>query len=183
MSQKVIVPLASGFEEIEAVSIIDTLRRAELDVDILSITEERLVAGSHEIAITADALYEEYQVSDSVGIILPGGLPGSTNLSQCQALIDDIQSFAKQGKLLAAVCAAPTVLASAGVLENKQATCYPGFESKLAGALFSEDNVVVSENIITSRGVGTCLNFALAIVAYFKGEEFANDLAVKMLVK
>ena len=175
------VLLAEGFEEIEAVTIIDVLRRAELEVTVLGVGGER-ISGAHGLQVEADQVLEENPDADWSALVLPGGLPGATNLRDNPIVLELIRSTYSAGGKLAAICAAPIVLGSAGVLEGRRATCYPGFEEGLTGAECSEERVVVDGNITTSRGPGTSLDFALCLVAQFKDQETADSLREGMLV-
>jgi 4-methyl-5(b-hydroxyethyl)-thiazole monophosphate biosynthesis len=179
--KKIAVHLAEGFEEIEAVSIIDVLRRADLEVIVVSVGKTTEVKGSHGITIIADEIFTtlDYEFIDM--IILPGGMPGSKNLNEHAGLREQILNFNESGKQLAAICAAPMVLGNLGVLKSKKATCYPGFENELHGAVVTADDVVIEENLITGKGAGVAIKFALAIVERFKGKEFADELKKKMI--
>ncbi len=181
--KKIAVHLAEGFEEIEAVSIIDVLRRAEIDVTVVSITEKQEVTGSHGIKIIADQLFNaiNYELIDM--IILPGGMPGASNLDNHLGLREQILNFHENKKLLGAICAAPLVFGSLGILKNKSATCYPGFENQLHGAIVTRESIEVADNIITAKGAGVAIDFALKIVELLKGKELANKLAQKMIVE
>ena len=181
--KKITVHLAEGFEEIEAVSIIDVSRRANFEVVVVSVTGNLEVIGSHHIKITADQLFENINYETVEMIILPGGMPGSTNLKNHAGLCEQILNFNKNGKPLGAICAAPLVFGQLGILKSKNATCYPGFEKYLEGAKVTGNDVIVSDNIITGKGAGVAIKFALKIVEMLKGEELANDLAAKMIVK
>jgi len=179
---KVGVYLAEGFEEIEAVSIIDVLRRAEISVKVISVSGKLEVTGAHHIKLVADELIEDIQAEDFGMLILPGGMPGTTNLSACKILQKQVSDFNSQNKLLGAICAAPMVLGQWGILKNRQATCFPGFEKYLTGASVSAEAVVVSGNVVTGRGAGVALAFALKIVEILKGKSVSENLAQKMLV-
>lgn len=179
---KVGVYLAEGFEEIEAVSIIDVLRRAEISVKVISVSGKLEVTGAHHIKLVADELIEDIQAEDFGMLILPGGMPGTTNLLACQILQKQVSDFNSQNKLLGAICAAPMVLGQWGILKNRQATCFPGFEKYLTGASVSAEAVVVSGNVVTGRGAGVALAFALKIVEILKGKSVSENLAQKMLV-
>lgn len=179
---KIAVHLADGFEEIEAVTIIDVLRRAEFEVTIISITQNLEVTGSHNIKITTDQLFEDTNYKTIDMIILPGGMPGSVNLNNHSGLRKEIIEFNINGKQLGAICAAPLVFGELGILKNKNATCYPGFETQLKGANTTGKNIELAGNIITGKGVGVTMQFALKIVEMFKGKKFAEELAAKMIV-
>ena len=180
---QITVHLADGFEEIEAVTIIDVLRRAGLNVITVSVTGNRMVKGSHNIAIKADFLLEEVDYSKGEMIILPGGMPGSKNLNEHEGLRSQIIDYQKCGKYLAAICAAPIVFGNLGILQGKKVVCYPGYESHLVGAEVLSNPYIVDNNIITGRGVGAALQFSLEIVRILKGEESAIQLRKAMLVE
>jgi protein deglycase len=180
---QITVHLADGFEEIEAVTIIDVLRRAGLNVVIVSITGNLLVTGSHQIGIKADMLFEEVDYNRGMMIILPGGMPGSKNLDMHEGLKIRIMEYNKKGKYLAAICAAPLVFGNLGILEGIKAVCYPGFEPYLKGADLLVNPFVVDGKVITARGVGAALKFALEIVRLLKGETLAEKLRCGMLVE
>lgn len=175
------VLLATGFEEIEAVTIIDVLRRAELEVTILGVGGET-ISGAHGLQVKTDQSLEDGMNRTWGAIVLPGGLPGATNLRDNPQVLELVRSTHSAGGKLAAICAAPIVLGSAGVLQGRRATCYPGFEDGLDGAECSEDRVVVDGNLTTSRGPGTSLDFALSLVAQLKDQETADALRAGMLV-
>ena len=169
--------LADGCEEIEALTVVDILRRAGIEILTLSITDSLKVAGAHSIIIEADALAKSVDLDEFDGLVLPGGMPGTTNLGACEAVTSAIKKFNDEGRLLCAICAAPSVLGMNGILEGKEAVCYPGFEDKLLGAKIGSGKVAVSGNCITSRGMGTAIDFALAITAHFLGREKADSIS------
>lgn len=179
---KIAVQLAEGFEEIEAVSIIDVLRRAEFEVIATSIGNNIEVNGAHNIKVIADQLFNEVDFSAIDMIVLPGGIPGAINLKDHTGLQKQILDFHKNGKLLGAICAAPLVFGNLGILKSRKATCYPGFEEQLLGANISEKGVEIDGNIITGKGAGVAIEFALKIVEFFKGKNFTKELATKMIV-
>ena len=172
--KKVVVFLADGFEEVEGLTVVDLLRRAGAVVETVSIMGKLQIDGAHGIQVEADELLEKAFFDDAELLVLPGGMPGTLHLLDHATVNEVIKKFAGEGKLVAAICAAPSVLGAAGILEGRRATCHPGFEEKLTGAATSEDAVVVDGNIITSRGMGTAIPFALEIVRYF-----ADDAAVE----
>jgi len=180
---KVAVPLASGFEEIEAVCIIDVLRRAEIEVKVISTTGKLEVTGSHNIKLMSDILFEHVNFEKIDMLVLPGGMPGANNLKNHVGLQKQILNFNKNGKPLGAICAAPLVFGNLGILKNKTATCYPGFEKQLLGAKVTGKSVEVSEKIITGKGAGVAIEFALKIVEILKGKELSDELAKKMIVE
>jgi 4-methyl-5(b-hydroxyethyl)-thiazole monophosphate biosynthesis len=177
---KVLVLLADGFEEIEATTIIDVLRRAELDVTTAALKEQN-VRGAHGITILADSRLSDVQAKEFDAIILPGGQPGSRNLRDDPNVIKLLQLQAKQDRYLGAICAAPIALEAAGVLQGKRATSYPGYN--LPSAQTSELRVVVDGKLVTSRGPGTALEFALEWVKMLVGVEKAEKLRQDMIVR
>lgn len=159
--------LADGCEEIEALTVVDIVRRAGMEIELIAIADKKEVTSSHKVTFLAEELASEVDYDALDGVVLPGGMPGTLNLGADEKVNEVIRKFATDGKLVAAICAAPSVLGQAHLLEGKNATCHPGFEEKLLGAKTSEDTVVVDGNIITSRGMGTAIDFGLAIVRYF----------------
>lgn len=174
---KVLIFMAEGHEEIEALTVVDLLRRAGIEIEMISITGNKKVPGSHGITTVCDKYIENADFESADMIVLPGGMPGTLNLELCEPLMDQIHGFNTSKKGLAAICAAPTVFGKAGILEGKKATCYPGMEKDLVGANVSTDEVCHDGHIITSRGLGTAIPFALEIVKTFQGEEAAKKLA------
>jgi 4-methyl-5(b-hydroxyethyl)-thiazole monophosphate biosynthesis len=180
-SATVVVPLLPGFEEIEAVTIIDVLRRAEIRVLVAS-SAPGPVRGSHDIEVTADTALASV-TADAVDMIaLPGGMPGAANLARDPDVQRLVRELAEAGKFTCAVCAAPIALAAAGVHRGKRITCYPGFEEQQAGGTVVEDRVVVDGTLVTSRGPGTALEFALALVEVLRGQTARAEQAKRMLV-
>ena len=179
--EKLAICMADGCEEIEGLTVVDLLRRAGIPIDMVSIQMEAKVCGSHRITFETDTTAEKAVWADYAGIILPGGMPGTNYLKENPYVRKAVQDFDRAGKLVAAICAAPTVLGACGVLSGKNATCYPGMEAELTGAHFQTDPVVVDGHLITSRGMGTAIPFALAIVAYFQGQDSADALAEKIV--
>ncbi|MCA9592414.1 MAG: DJ-1/PfpI family protein [Myxococcales bacterium] len=176
---KVVVVLQDGFEEIEAVTVIDVLRRADVNVVVARAASEPAL-GSHGIRIATDANLDGVSATDFDAVVLPGGMPGAANLRDDARVRVLLREAHDAGKLVAAICAGPIALEAAGVLEGKRATCYPGFE--LPSATQVEEPVVIDGNVITSRGVGSALSFALALVSRLAGPAKAADLAERMLV-
>ena len=150
-----------GFEEVEGLTVVDMLRRLGIDCDIVG--KKDYVSGSHNITVKSDRLLAEIMEEDYDAIILPGGLPGATNLRDDERVIDILKQMNKRKKIVAAICAAPIVLERAGLLEGKEFTAYPGFEEKIRGGKFKELFVVRDENIITSRGPATSMEFAFSV--------------------
>jgi protein deglycase len=182
MKKTILVHLATGFEETEAVTIIDVLRRANLDVSTVSITGTLKVTGAHNISLEADLLYDEVEYDHATMIILPGGMPGTTNLSNHHGLTRQLTLFNQEKRWIGAICAAPIILGSLGFLQGKEAVCYPGCESKLTGAHILQVPAVVDEHIITGRGVGTALDFSLLIVRLLKGDAMAAELRTSLVI-
>lgn len=177
------IHLATGFEEIEAITIIDVLRRAGLNVITISVTGEYLVTGAHQIPVKADKMFREVDYDTVDMIILPGGMPGASNLGAHEGLKLQIKNFHSKEKPIGAICAAPMVLGRIGILEGKNAVCYPGFEKELKGASVGFSPVMVDGNIITARGIGAALSFALQIVKTVQNKKKADQLAASMLVE
>lgn len=173
--------LAPGYEEVEMLTVVDMVRRAEITIDMVSVTDTREVTSSHNVTITADKLFPEADFNEAQMLILPGGIPGTPNLRAHKPLCEKLTEFSHTGKKLAAVCAAPTVLASLKILEGKKATCYPGFADKLETGEYVKQPVVVDGNIITSRGMGTCIEFAAAIIEMLKDKKTADDVKEKII--
>ena len=167
---------ADGFEEIEALTAVDTLRRAGLNVEIVSVTPDEIVVGAHDVSLLCDVNFENCDFFDAELLLLPGGMPGAATLDKHEGLRKLILSFAEKGKPIAAICAAPMVLGKLGLLKGKKATCYPGFEQYLEGA-------ECVGNIITGMGPGAAMEFALAIVELLAGKEKVDELAEAMCVK
>ena len=178
--KSVLVPLAQGFEEIEAVTIVDVLRRAEIRVVTAGLTPGK-VTGAHGITVVPDQDISEARAEGHDMIVLPGGLPGSQHLhddARVQALLAE---FKAKGLWTAAICAAPMALVPSGIAEGKRVTSYPGFESKLVGAIYREEAVVVDGRVVTSRGPGTALRFALKLVELLDSPATAAKLGAGML--
>ncbi|MCB0309187.1 MAG: DJ-1/PfpI family protein [Bdellovibrionales bacterium] len=181
-SPMVLVPIAQGFEEIEAITIGDILIRAGNNLQYLSFSKDLLVQGSHGISLKCHSMASEAPWGIADAVILPGGMPGAANLCESEELLKQLNYFNQKGKLLGAICAAPMVFAKAGILTNRRVTCYPGFESKLGHAKFvSDEDVVEDENIITSRGPGTAMLFALALVKRLNDKSKAKVLSDALL--
>ncbi|MEA4917900.1 DJ-1 family glyoxalase III [Proteiniphilum sp.] len=178
--KKVALFLANGFEEIEALATVDILRRAQIPVETISISNEKTVTGAHNLPVIADKTFQEADFSDVEVLILPGGMPGAKNLNEHEGLKQLITKFNEEEKQIAAICAAPMVLGGLGLLRDKRATCYPGFEAELTGARAIGENVVVDSNITTGRGPGLTFDFALRLVEQIVGlktrQEVQNGL-------
>ncbi len=174
---KAFVFLADGFEEIEGLTVVDLLRRAGIETQMVSVMGSLKITGSHGIQVNADVLFEDMNDLDTELYVLPGGMPGTKHLAAHKALGKLLQNAASSGKIVAAICAAPSVLGGLGLLKDRRATSYPGFEEQLVGAELSEDQVVVSGNIITSRGMGTAIPFGLELIAQLKDRAAADKVA------
>ena len=177
----VAVILADGFEEVEAIAPVDLLRRAGIACFTVALGEERLVPSSRGIPVLADQRFADTVFDAIDGVVLPGGLAGTERLMADARVEALLRRFAAEGKLTAAICAAPTVLAKAGLLEGKRAICYPGLEDRLTGAIVTCESVVRDGAVITSRGMGTSIPFGLRLVEYFQGKEVADALAAKIV--
>lgn len=167
--------LANGFEEIEALCPLDLLRRAGVEVTTVGIGSDTLM-GSHGIPVIADIPEGMFADSDPQMIILPGGMPGSKNLDESRTVDMALSAASRKGAFIAAICAAPMVLGRRGLLADKEAICFPGFEKELVGAKISTKRVVRDGNIITAAGMGVALEFGLELVAALKGRDVAENL-------
>ena len=175
--------MADGCEEIEGLTVVDLVRRAGIEIEMISVSGEKNVTGSHKIAFQTDVSKADADFASYDGIVLPGGMQGTTHLMEDETVNRVIKEFAQDGKLVAAICAAPSVLGNAGLLEGKTATCYPGVEGKLTGANFVTNSVAKDGNIITSRGLGTAIDFAAEIVAYLNGKIVADKLKTSIIYR
>jgi len=175
---KVMVPLAEGFEEVEALTVVDVLRRADIQVDTVGVIGS-VINSAHGVRVMVDKRLSEVLQSDYDAIILPGGNPGYINLSRSSQLIEMLKKFNSQNKLIGAICGAPSILAKEGLLDNKRATIFPGNEKLLA---YPRDKpVVIDGNIITSQGPGTAMEFALKIVEKLLGLDKAQKLKQELV--
>lgn len=175
--------LANGFEEVEAIAPVDMLRRAGAQVKTVGVTG-KAVTGSHGIEIVADCSIDEIVLDDNLeAIILPGGLPGATNLENDETVQKAIDFANNNDKYICAICAAPFILGHKGILENKSAVVYPGFENELYGAKISSEHIAVDGNIITGKGPGVAIEFGIAIVKAICGEEKANTVYTALQAK
>ena len=183
MSKVCYVFLAEGFEEIEALTVVDILRRENIATETVSITKDKTVVGSHSIPVIADKVIDEVKLSDAALLVLPGGMPGTLNLMECKKLMDMVIEFNSTNRRLAAICAAPRIFGELSLLEGKKAVCYPGNEDKLKGAIVLMEDVVTDGNITTSRGMGTAIPFAIELVKLFKSETEALAIKSKIIYK
>lgn len=172
--------LTTGFEEIEALATIDVLRRAGLDVQSVSLTGERLVAGAHQVPVQADVLFEQADFAAARLLVVPGG---TTRYSEHEGLKKQLLAFVQGGRKVAAICASPAVLGGLGLLQGRAATCYPGFEDRLQGATLQTSRAVVVDGpITTGRGPGLSLDFALALVEQMAGAAKREEVAKGLLL-
>ncbi len=174
---KIAIFLAEGYEEIEALTVVDICRRCGIDIDMVSVTEELMVKSSHNVEVKADKTFSQTDFSEYDMLVLPGGKKGTEGLEAHEGLMAQVDAFFAAGKYIAAVCAAPSIFGHRGILKGRRACSFPSFESHLEGAEVTAGPVEVAGNVITSRGMGTSIDFALAIAALFVGEEAAEEMA------
>ena len=172
---------ATGYEEIEALTVVDILRRAGEEITMVSITDERSVTSSHGVEVTMDKVLSEVNFDETDVIVLPGGMPGTKNLEACAALMEQVDAFVQAGKTVAAVCAAPSILGHRGLLKGKKAYSFPDMESQLEGAEVLREPAVIDGNIITGRGMGAAIPFGLAILEKLQGKEAADAMGKKIV--
>lgn len=175
--KKAAVLLADGFEEIEALTAVDLLRRARIYVDTISISDDYMVHGAHGINVQTEDLFEEVNFAEFDMIVLPGGMPGTKNLEEHNGVQRVVKDFYENGKYVGAICAAPGILGAMGLLKGKRAACYPSVEDRLSGAVIMRVPVVQDGNIITSRGMGTAIDFALKLVEVLTDKSKAEEIA------
>ena len=175
----VYVFFADGFEELEALSPVDVLRRAGVEVTTVGVGS-RQITGAHQIPILCDVSTDELALRDFEMIVLPGGMPGTVNLEASSVVMSVLDKAVEEKKLIAAICAAPSILGHRGLLKGKNAICFPGFEDALEGAVLSKEPVCIDGNIITAKGAGVALEFALTLVACLKGADTARNLKETM---
>ena len=168
---------AEGYEEIEALAVVDVCRRCGIMVDMVSVYGDKFVRGSHNINVEMDKAFQEVDFAEYDMLVLPGGKRGTENLEAHQGLMEQIDAFYRDGKYVAAICAAPSILGHRGILKGRNACSYPSFESHLEGAQVTAGPVEISDNVITSRGMGTAVDFGLAIAGVLCGEETAQEMA------
>lgn len=183
MSKRALIAVADGVEDLECVTLIDVLRRAEVEVVVASVEGRRMVTCARGTRLTADAMLVDVLAQDFDLIVLPGGMPGAQRLAEHEPLAERMRQQAKAGQLFAAICAAPAVaLQQYGVLKQRRMTCYPAFSDRLSGCSFVDQPVVVDGNCITSQGPGTALEFALTLVEQLAGKAVRREVAQAMLV-
>jgi 4-methyl-5(b-hydroxyethyl)-thiazole monophosphate biosynthesis len=171
----VYVFLANGFEIIEALAPVDMMKRAGIEVKTVGVTGE-IVKSSCGVEVCTDMVIDDFDFYDVEGIVLPGGMPGTLNLENNSSVQKAIDNAVNTNTLIGAICAAPSILGHKGLLNDKEATCFPGFEDALQGATLSNEYVITDGNIITARGAGVCIDFGLEIVKAIKGDEVANEI-------
>jgi protein deglycase len=183
MDKKILVPIAEGFEMIEALSIVDVFRRAGAHVDLAAVTDNLQVTSSHRVKVIADLHLSDCIDKNYDLIALPGGIPGAQNLQKSTILTELLKKQNNQNKLYGAICAAPAlVLEHHGLLQGKNATCHPGFAEKLSSHAYIHERVVVDKNCVTSRGAGTSIEFALELLGIIMGEEKKREVAKGMAI-
>ena len=183
MTARALISVADGVEDLECVTLIDVLRRAEVEVVVASIESRRMITCARGTRLTADTMLVDVLAQPFDLIVLPGGMPGAQHLAEHEPLAERVREQAKAGKLFAAICAAPAVaLQQYGVLRQRRMTCYPAFSDRLSGCVFVDQPVVVDGNCITSQGPGTALDFALTLVEQLCGKTVRKQVAEAMLV-
>lgn len=180
---EILVLLADGCEEVEALTVVDLLRRANISVCMASVSNSKKIIGSHGIEFYADELFQNVILKDFSGVFLPGGLPGTHTLRHNSDVIQVIRDLYKKGLLVSAICAAPVVLEKAGILTGKSVTCYPGFETMITEGTVISKKVVVDGNIITGQSVGTAFEFGVQLIVYLKGEQAGQEIREQCLFK
>ena len=181
--KRAVILFAEGYETVEALLVVDLLRRGGVEVTMASITEDEFVRSSHGVNVEMDAVLGEVDVLDYDAIILPGGMPGTINLGESDAVRKAILAMNDAGKIVAAVCAAPGVLGKYGLLEGKTACSFPLHEKNLIGATVVREPVVVDGNIVTSRGLGTTMDFGLKLLELLEGKEKSDEIAYKTVYR
>ncbi len=179
---KVYVFLATGFEEVEALAPVDILRRAGVDVKTVSVKDSRYVKSAHSVIIKADIILREADLNNATMLILPGGMPGAEELAACHRLNKALIQHNDKNGLIGAICAAPMVLGKLGLLEGRRATCYPGFETYLAGAEYTGKKVETDRNIVTAYGPGAAFDFGYTLLQFFVDQNKVKQLKEGMMV-
>lgn len=167
--------LADGFEEVEALTPLDLMRRAKIEVQTVGVGG-KYITGAHNITVKADLCVDEIDITGCDGVMLPGGMPGTDNLFSCKKVLECVKKCADEKKLVCAICAAPLILGRIGLLEGKTAVCFPGFENELKGAKIGDVPCVTQENIITAKGAGVAVEFSRAIITYLKDSQTATKI-------
>ena len=179
--KKIAIFFAEGYEEIEALTVVDLCRRAGIWVDMVSVTDSLQVTGAHGIPVVMDKMLAEVEFDTLDMLVLPGGMPGTRNLEQVPLLMEQVKAFAAAGKYIAAICAAPSVFGHLGLLAGKNACCYPGFEEELTGANVMFHPCEADGNIITSRGMGCAIDFSLKIIEKLKNDDTASQIGRQII--
>lgn len=174
--KKIAVFFAEGYEEIEGLTVVDLCRRAGIEVEMVSVTDSLQVTGSHQIPVIMDKFLADVNFDELDMIVLPGGMPGTRNLEKVPVLMEQVKAFASDGRYIAAICAAPSVFGHLGVLQGKNACCYPGFEEELTGALVSYNSCEADGHIITARGMGCAIDFGLKIIEKLVNEQKSAEI-------
>ena len=180
---RIAIFFAQGYEEVEALAVVDICRRAGLEVDMVSVTEERLVESSHGVAVQMDKTFAQADFASYDMLLLPGGMPGTKNLEAQGALMEQLDAFYTAGKYIGAICSAPSIFGHRGFLKGRRACSYPTFESHLEGATVTKGPVEIDEHVVTSRGMGTAVELGLAVAGIFCGQEKAEELAKAIVYK
>jgi 4-methyl-5(b-hydroxyethyl)-thiazole monophosphate biosynthesis len=181
--KKIAVFFAESYEEIEALTVVDMCRRADIQTEMISVTDSLTVTGAHAIPVKMDKMLSEVDFDALDMIVLPGGWPGTPNLEKVADFMEKVKVFAESGKYVAAICAAPSILGHLGILAGKTACCFPGFEEELTGASVSYNSCEVDGNIITARGMGCAIDFSVEIIRVLSGSEKAEEIASKIIYK
>lgn len=181
--KRIAIFFAPGYEEIEALTVVDMCRRAGIAIDMVSVTDDMTVTGTHGIPVIMDKHISEVDFEALDMLVLPGGMPGTTNLEKNPVLMEQVKSFFTEGKYIAAICAAPSIFGHLGLLKDRRACCYPGFEKDLSGASVTLNNCEVDGNVITSRGMGCAVDFSKAIISALISDEKAAGIAEKIIYK
>ena len=179
--KKIAIFFAEGYEEIEALTVVDLCRRAGIWVDMVSVTDSLQVTGAHGIPVVMDKMLAEVEFATLDLLVLPGGMPGTRNLEQVSLLMEQVKAFAAAGKYIAAICAAPSVFGHLGLLAGKNACCYPGFEEELTGANVMFHPCEADGNIITSRGMGCAIDFSLKIIEKLENDDTASKIGRQII--
>lgn len=179
--KKIAIFFAEGYEEIEALTVVDLCRRAGILVDMVSVTDSLQVTGAHGIPVVMDKMLAEVEFDTLDMLVLPGGMPGTRNLEQVPLLMEQVKAFAAAGKYIAAICAAPSVFGHLGLLAGKNACCYPGFEEELTGANVMFHPCEADGNIITSRGMGCAIDFSLKIIEKLENDDTASKIGRQII--
>ena len=180
--RSVYVFCADGFEEVEGLTAVDLLRRAGVSVTMVSIMGRTKITGARNISVNTDILIEDIKEEADM-LVLPGGMPGTNYLRDHEGLAELLKKQYEAGKWVAAICAAPSVFGDLGILNGKEAVCYPGFEERLTGATIGEGTVAVTDHVITSRGMGTAIDFAAALIARLQDEKKAEEIKTSIIYR